>query len=116
MTRAGVDDIKEIETDNLINRIKDADNDKNNITNNKLTVARDCNRKIDILLVLIVVIAGKRLNKDEISIIDLTINISLLSIVIVGASIKRIIKSKIVKILIRAKNANKVAADWELKR
>lgn len=91
-------------------KIKDTNNDINDTNTNKLTTAGGCKREVDVLLMLVAVIIGKGSNKDAISIRGPIIGIGLLCVGAISASIKKIVKSKIVKVLTKTKNTNKMAA------
>lgn len=47
-----------------IDKIEDADDDTNDVNINEITTSKSAKREIDIWLVLVVVIVGKRSTKD----------------------------------------------------
>lgn len=92
------------------NRIENTDNNINSTGTDKLTVAKGCKKKVSVLLVLVVIIIGKRLIKDAAFIIYLTIAIGLVYVSVVGADMKKIVKVKPVRVFARAGNINEVTA------
>lgn len=115
MNRVEIRDIEEEQTKALLNGIKDADDDTKSTYTNILIVARGCKKEVGILPILVVVITDGRSTKDAIFIIGLIVGISLISIDIVDAGIKKIVKSKVVGTLIKMGNTDEVVVSWESK-
>lgn len=110
MIRFGVDNAKEVQIEALLKKIENDDNDINDANTDILTIAEGHKREVGILSMLVVVIASKGSIKDIVFIISLITNISLVSICVIGDDIEKAVKSKVVRVLTKAGNTNRIIA------